>query len=333
MLRKSLLFLVFLCVSFILTSGEGGSAPQEKVANDDKICVDNESNNGECDASATLAVDEEDYEYYEDDDEEEFYDENEEDEEDEDYDEEDIYSYEEDYEEDDDEYEIEEEEDSDGSINYWSREYWTTEHKNQNRTIFDLWFNLKCDVLFEKERPIPTTQQFEDAIELYNDIFEDEEELQIDLNEKGFYVPVEVKHVPMKGRGLFATKDIKKGEVVRKEVRVGRFYDARDYREFVLNLEVDFACDVLQWAYTILDADEYYVGVDLDEASICNDGGENDANVVLVTDEEFKKAHMEEGDKWYLYEVAARDIKAGEELLCLYKEFDRLNGWEQLGLE
>lgn len=332
MFRKSLFFLIFICVSFTLVLGNDSLATAEETTNDDQTCVtENTKNNEECAASATPAVDDDEDYYYKDDDEEEFVKEEEDKEDEDEYNEEDIYSYEEDFEEDDDEYEIEE--DSDGSINYWTRDYWSTEHKNQNRTIFDLWFNLKCDVLFESERPIPTTEQFENAVVLYNEIVQDEEELLIDLNEKGFYVPVEVKHVPMKGRGLFASRDIKKGEVVRKEVRVGRFYDARDYREFVLNLEVDFACDVLQWAYTILDDDEYYVGVDLDEASICNDGGENDANVVLATDEEFKKAHIQEGDEWFLYEVAARDIKAGEELLCLYKEFDRLNGWEQLGLE
>lgn len=317
MFQKSLFFLLLFCISFTLALGDEyvSSSSSAETAGNDKTCVATaeNKNNEECAAPTTLATDEED-----DDDE---------------YDEEDVYSYEEDYEQDNDKYEIEEEEDSDGSINYWTRDYWTTQHLNQNRTIFDLWFNLKCDVSFESERPIPTTEQFDNAVELYNEIFENEEELLIDLNEKGFYVPVEVKHVPMKGRGLFAVRDIKKGEVIRKEVRVGRFYNARDYREFVLNLEVDFACDVLQWAYTILDDDEYYVGVDLDEASICNDGGENDSNVVLATDEEFKNAHMQEGDEWFLYEVAARDINAGEELLCLYKEFDRLNGWEALGLE
>jgi len=66
------------------------------------------------------------------------------------------------------------------------------------------------------------------------------------------------------------------------------------------------------WAYTYEDEDgDAMVGLDLDHNSLLNDS-EDDFNVIE--------------------ELAARDIKEGEELLCSYKSFEKEGLWESLGL-
>merc|ERR1712157_149046 len=101
---------------------------------------------------------------------------------------------------------------------------------------------------------------------------------------------------------------------------------ADDYRKFILKSEVEFACDVLQWAYGEEDENEVpFMAVDLDNATLCNDGGNDYGNVGCNEDD----PAMDCGK----FEFALRDIQAGEEILCTYGRFDEPTAWEEMGLE
>jgi len=213
----------------------------------------------------------------------------------------------------------------DGTVETFTREKWTTQHLNENRTIHDLWFNLKCDVVFEKPRPIPSKEQFEVAVQLYNSIV-DEESLHLTTSTSGVLVDLEVKQVEGKGRGIFAAKDISKGQLAWYPY-AAVFYKAEDYRKFILGLEVSMACDVLQWAYAAEDEEtDYYVAVDLNDFTMCNDGGEEQGNIGC--DEGDPAMDCDESEGYIL-----RAIKMGEELLCIYAHFSDEESWEEMGLE
>jgi len=138
----------------------------------------------------------------------------------------------------------------DGSKGDFTKDEWTTAGLNQNKTIHDLWWNIGCEELFEKARPVPTREQFDTAIALYNEIQTDET-LRIDTTIEGIFVDLEVKQAGEKGRGVFAVKDIPKGQRWRSSYDyTAVFYKGEQYRKFVLGLETGMACDVLQWAYT-----------------------------------------------------------------------------------
>jgi len=215
----------------------------------------------------------------------------------------------------------------DGSVNFFTRENWHTSGNNENRTVLDMWFNLKCDEVFGRgPRPVPTAAQFAESIRLYNSIVADEGR-RLDASAEGIHVGIEVRQAEDKGRGLFATSGIGRGTAWRDiYTKTAIFYDPEHYRRFILGLEVEMACDVLQWAYGEEDDDERpRMAVDLDEATMCNDGGREGGNV-----------GCDEGDPAMdcgRYEYAMRDIEAGEEILCVYAHFDEPESWEEMGLE
>jgi len=84
----------------------------------------------------------------------------------------------------------------------------------------------------------------------------------------------------------------------------------------------------MMWAYVAdLTVDGLTIGVELDEGSLFNDGGTTDGNVGC--DEEAAQHFPHGCDMNYF---ALRDIRAGEELLCIYSDFDVPDGWGLFGL-
>ena len=218
---------------------------------------------------------------------------------------------------------------------------------HESRTISELWSSLGCDDVFQAERPIPTKEVFSTAIALFNSIQENPK-LRIENKETGgIFVALEVRQTADKGRGIFALEDIPKGARWRSSYNyTATFYHPNHYRSFLLGLERGTACDVMQWAYaewvrlafsfvcrlgiasvselkrcTRKDegTDEPYIGVDLDEATMCNDGGEG---YNVGCDEENPDMDC------MAYHYAMRDIKKGEELLCDYT-WHSYSAWEE----
>ena len=68
------------------------------------------------------------------------------------------------------------------------------------------------------------------------------------------------------------------------------------------------ACDIVLWTYSFHETTEsFYFSVDLDLSTFCNDGRYSGTNVEWIHGTHFDTA------------TAARDIAAGEEVLCNYK--------------
>ena len=90
--------------------------------------------------------------------------------------------------------------------------------------------------------------------------------------------------------------------------RAATFYDVRDLNRFLAVLPAAQACDVALWQYDHEDdpADFFY-SVNLDVSSLCNDGGAAAANVAFASGPVANDF------------AAARDIAAGEEILCDYE--------------
>ena len=195
----------------------------------------------------------------------------------------------------------------------------------------EIWYTLGCPEIFSTERPIHSQQTWNQAIDIYKTIAEDSD---FDFLNNGFSVGIEAKQTEHKGRGIYSTHPIEKGELIWSTKRTARFDDADDYRRFLYMLDGDFACDVMQWAYVqdVSDSEEYEelrISVDLDEGCFCNNGEGSDEPGSVGCDED--EAVNFEGGCTSNY-FALRDIEAGEELICNYGEFVVLHGWREFGL-
>ena len=116
--------------------------------------------------------------------------------------------------------------------------------------VSDMWESLKCDHIFESERPIHSQTDWLFSRSLYRSIVGSSQSSigSSDGDVKnGFQYEIEAKQAPPKGRGIFALEDIKKGTLIWSTAKTARFRDGPSYRKFIFGLEAGFACDVLQW--------------------------------------------------------------------------------------
>ena len=113
-----------------------------------------------------------------------------------------------------------------------------------------------------------------------------------------------------RGRGVFAARDIKEGELVHAGDKPGAdiiFPSAMSFRLFLFDLPRENACDVLYWCWTqrIEKDGEYKLYMEINTSILWN-SSKNDANVSPKSSTS-KKIH------------ALRDIKKDEELAYNYK--------------
>ena len=89
----------------------------------------------------------------------------------------------------------------------------------------------------------------------------------------GFHVPVEVRTSPGKGRGVFLTSAVSKGQVIWDNRYTARFPDECSVRQFLAAISEETACEVIMWAYV----NDFFSGqalefqVDLDGAAYFNE--------------------------------------------------------------
>lgn len=140
----------------------------------------------------------------------------------------------------------------------------------------------------------------------------------------------ETSQTPGHGRGVFAVKQFNKGDPVefmrncmvcdvldKSRQYTGEFFDADDYRKFLLALPQHLACEVTRWSYTSYAYGDYgensgkpYIGLDLGIQSLINHSDE--PNV---------------GSRG----VAVKDILPGDEFLLSYTRYE-VNAWGAMGL-
>lgn len=190
-------------------------------------------------------------------------------------------------------------------------------------TMGEMWNHLNCDQVLEQGRPILEQETWKDMRNLYISIVGHETStigsLQSDYN--GFVQPYFVRHNEY-GRGIYAAMDIPQGTLVWQNIRSAQFSDGASYREFVRRVQPDLACDVLQWGYV-----DYYhkINVDLDEGSLCNDGG--DEGNIDLDEEQSVMFPVRPGIQLF----ATRNISKDEEFFCNYGGFSSA-AWSEFGM-
>eukprot|EP00978_Attheya_sp_CCMP212_P043121 scaffold275695_cov50-Attheya_sp.AAC.1 len=126
--------------------------------------------------------------------------------------------------------------------------------------------------------------------------------ISADNKKSGVLVPYEVRKDPIKGRGLFLTENVKKGQIVWDKSQHAKFAKEIYFHRFLSSIPHDLACDVLQWAYIVEDPEYGPVcAFELDDGTYMNNGG---------VDASFD--FSEDGV------VALRDVDAGEEIVVNY---------------
>jgi len=122
------------------------------------------------------------------------------------------------------------------------------------------------------------------------------------------------------GRGLFASRDIAKGELVLDGDRSDFvFPNAMAWRRYVFSLPRTKACDVIDWCWTQRTEarGKYQIFSSMNISVLLNGGDEKDQNVNPISSTDTKM-------------YAARDIKKDEELLTDYDIYDTV--WGKVGL-
>ena len=127
------------------------------------------------------------------------------------------------------------------------------------------------------------------------------------LNENnGEKQPYYAKHSPGKGRGLFASRDIMKGEVVHDGSKSDVEMSGEEFRRFLFALPRKMACDASEWAFTQQREKDgpYTVRLALSIPSLMNES------------DTYPNAMPESSYSSQFY--ALRDIKKDEEILYDY---------------
>jgi hypothetical protein len=196
----------------------------------------------------------------------------------------------------------------------------------------NFWNELECDDIFsiKEARPIHDQSTWVLLRGIYQGIvgpnYSTLDETRMFGN--GFKVPVEVQQIPGKGRGVIALEDIPEGTVIWDSSLTARFPSPVYFRRYLAALPQELACDVLIWAY----AEDYdyeeegdadvppfrgnrpILAVDLNEGTFVN-------SIDSVT-----KKNLD-GET----STTTRRIKAGEEIIVDYADFERGGSWNAAG--
>ena len=179
--------------------------------------------------------------------------------------------------------------------------------------------------LNDRTKPVPTMEDWETMLEAYNKVvdptykFDDEipPTQGYRLNKDGAQ-PYYAKLSPGKGRGLFATRDIQKGEIVHDGAKSDIvFTDGMSWRRFMFALPRKMACDTAEWTFTQQFEEDGPMRVvsSLNIAILMNEG--NTVNEVNVQPQNESGEPSEYSVVFY----AMRDIKKDEEILMDYDDY------------
>jgi hypothetical protein len=221
------------------------------------------------------------------------------------------------------------EEDDEEDPEWWGSDDWT---------LGKLWSRFDCNTVFESERPISTTETWMKMRHAYVDVVGSSKSTIGEPNEvDGFFAPIEVRQSPGKGRGVFATEDIPRGQhICNVAIQRAQFESGHDYKKFLHSISDDNVCDVLQYSYVTIfgddkeNQDNARICVELDDGSMMNsidlDHDTVDAGCLPEWNERFHGG-CEEND------YALRDIKKGDEILVDYADSNFFtDGWKWFGL-
>mmetsp|Transcript_21362 Transcript_21362/g.44915 ORF Transcript_21362/g.44915 Transcript_21362/m.44915 type:complete len:294 (-) Transcript_21362:231-1112(-) len=208
--------------------------------------------------------------------------------------------------------------------------------QTQSMTLRQLQTHYQCQTSNSSvPRPLPTPQHWQTLRTIYRSLGGTTVEHDETNTPEDFIPPTRSgQTTDGKGRGIFAAKDIRKGERTYGGKKNFAFFSTgnefRNYVDEVANqLSNDAACDIMMWAWVQpLMGDDYetLIVVVLDNNSLMNDGGEELANTGCLEEE------MSEYECGMFDEYALRDIREGEEILCDYDRFEHRSLWKEFGL-
>mmetsp|Transcript_3214 Transcript_3214/g.7337 ORF Transcript_3214/g.7337 Transcript_3214/m.7337 type:complete len:336 (-) Transcript_3214:79-1086(-) len=218
---------------------------------------------------------------------------------------------------------------------------------------------LMCD--FEKERSIHDADTWVGMREAYISVVgRDAATVELDASrtfETAFRLPFEVRQSPGKGRGIFALKDVLKGELLYDFSQSAQFRKRSEFAEFLRILQPALACDVVMWSYVqyfgkgalSVNSEDYKsqipdlrIVTDLDPGSFCNNGYNSNGNMAWLnsngtiavgvigdgTTDNPQHAKITRKNGSVRKDavkaaplVAVRNIQEGDELLCIYDQF------------
>ncbi len=179
---------------------------------------------------------------------------------------------------------------------------------------------FKCDQYVDNEvKPLPTMEYWEMIRDVYNKQVDSSytfDELVpptqgYRFNETGG-PPYHAKVSKSKDRGLFATRDINKGEVVHDGSKSDVvFPTAMAWRRFVLSLSRKAACDMTEWSWTqqLEEGGPMKILTSINISILMNMGAPDQINAVPNSSTE---------SVFY----ATRDIKKGQEILTDYEIYE-----------
>lgn len=195
------------------------------------------------------------------------------------------------------------------------------------QTVYD---HFRCSSHSSDEnKPIPTLEhwhllrkqfkEFVDGNASFNDPIPPTEGYTLENSKRA---PFYAKLSPGKGRGVFASRDIRKGELVHDGSNSDVvFPDGNSFRRFLFSLPRTMACDVMEWAWTqqFQEGEDYHICLAINISSLMNTGDE----------EEQANALPESSTATMFY--ATKDIKKDEEILTDYEIYN--TDWEAVGMD
>ncbi|KAL3799886.1 hypothetical protein ACHAW5_004398 [Stephanodiscus triporus] len=193
---------------------------------------------------------------------------------------------------------------------------------------YDIKAHVGCDEYSnDLLKPLPTLADWEylrskyieivDKHAIFDDPVPPTEGYTFDENGPPPYYAAHGKH----GRGVFASRDIKRGEFVQDGNKGDiEFPDGEAWRRYVFSLPKNRACDILAWTWTQKKSREgkWKIYFALNISILFNGAYDGDANI---------RPSSSISSRFY----ALRHIKKGEELLYDYGVYDTV--WAKVGLE
>mmetsp|Transcript_12963 Transcript_12963/g.18577 ORF Transcript_12963/g.18577 Transcript_12963/m.18577 type:complete len:309 (-) Transcript_12963:33-959(-) len=187
--------------------------------------------------------------------------------------------------------------------------------------------NFNCnEYLNDGTKPIPTMEYWETVLAVYNRVVDPTYKFDNEvpptegyrLNVDGAQ-PYYAKLSPGKGRGLFASRDIQKGEIMHNGTKSDIvFPDGLSWKRFMVALPREMACDLSEWTFTqqFKQGGPMRVVSSLNIAILMNEG--DTLKDVNVQPEDGNGQPSEYSAVFY----AMRDIKKDEEILMDYSVYD-----------
>ena len=193
----------------------------------------------------------------------------------------------------------------------------------QRGSLPDQWETFSFDQIYDhyeckkraedKSKPVPSLAQWLFLRKHYNDFVDDTvafddpvpPTLGYSFDESHSIPPFYAKLDPVRGRGLYASRDINAFELVHHwSGHDVTFPDAYAFRQFVFSLPKRMACDVVDWAWSrkMSENGPEAICLSINIASLMNSGGPREVNVSI---------NSSSSDSFY----ATRFIKKDEEIM------------------